>query len=88
MFAYSLLRSIPRKIGGIIRLFILFVFFFILIFNKRHYSKFFFYKKIILFSILMFFIILTNLGYKLIEYPFTQISLYVGILMILSINFL
>nr|YP_009332316.1 cytochrome b [Amphitetranychus viennensis]API67782.1 cytochrome b [Amphitetranychus viennensis] len=88
MFAYSLLRSIPSKIGGIMSLFILFVFFFMLMFNKSHYSKFFFYKKIMLFSMLMFFIILTNLGYKLIEYPFTQMSLYVGILMILSMNFL
>lgn len=83
IFAYAILRSVPRKMGGILRLLILFLLFILLIFNKSNYSKFFFKKKILIFIFLTCFIILTNIGYKLIEYPFTEISLFFGILIIL-----
>lgn len=88
IFAYALLRSIPRKIGGIIRILILFFIFIFLIFNNSNYSKFFFFKKIKLFFILIFFIILTNIGYKMIEYPFTEISLLCGFLLIIFLYIL
>nr|ACB41354.1 cytochrome b [Tetranychus urticae] len=83
MFAYAILRSVPSKIGGILSLLILFLLFILLMFNKSNYSKFFFKKKMLIFIFLTCFIILTNMGYKLIEYPFTEISLLFGLLMIL-----
>uniref|UniRef100_B2CZ60 Cytochrome b n=1 Tax=Tetranychus urticae TaxID=32264 RepID=B2CZ60_TETUR len=83
MFAYAILRSVPSKIGGILSLLILFLLFILLMFNKSNYSKFFFKKKMLIFIFLTCFIILTNMGYKLIEYPFTEISLFFGMLMIL-----
>lgn len=88
IFAYSLLRSIPRKIGGIFSLLILFILFFTLFLNKSYYSKFYFLKKIKVFTLIIFFVIITNLGYKLIEFPFTEISLVFGLLIILNIYFL
>nr|ACB41355.1 cytochrome b [Tetranychus urticae] len=83
MFAYAILRSVPSKIGGILSLLILFLLFILLMFNKSNYSKFFFKKKMLIFIFLTCFIILTNMGYKLIEYPFTEISLFFGMLIIL-----
>ncbi|YP_003795552.1 cytochrome b (mitochondrion) [Panonychus citri] len=88
MFAYSLLRSIPSKIGGIISLMILFVLFFSLFLNKSFHSKFFFLKKIKILLLIIFFIIMTNLGYKLIEYPFTELSLFFGLVLMMNIFFL
>nr|YP_009051499.1 cytochrome b [Tetranychus ludeni]AIH15660.1 cytochrome b [Tetranychus ludeni] len=82
MFAYAILRSVPSKIGGIFSLIILFMMFFFMMFNKSFHSKFFFKKKIKIFLLLISFIVLTNMGYKLIEYPFTEISLFFGALMI------
>nr|AUT13943.1 cytochrome b [Tetranychus pueraricola] len=88
MFAYAILRSVPSKIGGILSLLILFLLFILLMFNKSNYSKFFFKKKVLIFTFLTCFIILTNMGYKLIEYPFTEISLLFGLMMILVIPFM
>nr|AUT13592.1 cytochrome b [Tetranychus truncatus]AUT13605.1 cytochrome b [Tetranychus truncatus]AUT13618.1 cytochrome b [Tetranychus truncatus]AUT13631.1 cytochrome b [Tetranychus truncatus]AUT13644.1 cytochrome b [Tetranychus truncatus] len=83
MFAYAILRSVPSKIGGILSLLILFLMFIFLMFNKSKHSKFYFLKKMMIFIFLTCFIILTNMGYKLIEYPFTEISLVFGLIMIL-----
>nr|AUT13956.1 cytochrome b [Tetranychus pueraricola] len=88
MFAYAILRSVPSKIGGILSLLILFLLFILLMFNKSNYSKFFFKKKVLIFIFLTCFIILTNMGYKLIEFPFTEISLLFGLMMILVIPFM
>lgn len=88
IFAYALLRSIPSKIGGILRLLIVFLIFFSLIFKNSNFSKFFFLKKIILIIFLINFILLTNLGYKLIEEPYTTISLTFGLIFILNIYFI
>lgn len=86
IFAYAILRSIPRKVGGILSLLILFILFFFLIFNKSKHSKFFFFKKIVIFLILISFIVLTNIGYKLIEFPYTEFSLMFGVFIIILIN--
>lgn len=83
IFAYAILRSVPRKIGGILSLLILFILFFLLIINKSYHSKFFFKKKIVIFLFLLSFIVLTNIGYKLIESPFTEISLIFGLIIII-----
>nr|YP_009051525.1 cytochrome b [Tetranychus phaselus]AIH15686.1 cytochrome b [Tetranychus phaselus] len=86
MFAYAILRSIPSKVGGIVSLMILFFLFIFMMFNKSFHSKFFFKKKIFIFLLLTSFIVLTNMGYKLIEYPFTEISLFFGLLMIITMT--
>ena len=85
MFAYSILRSIPNKGGGIIALLLLFLLFFQLVLKKSNYSKFFFLKKIKIFILLISFIVLTNIGYKIIETPYTEISLIISIVIILSL---
>lgn len=85
IFAYALLRSIPRKIGGILSLLIVYLIFFFLIYKNSNFSKFFFLKKVVLTLFLINFILLTNLGYKIIEAPFTTISLNFGIFFILFI---
>nr|QWV61126.1 cytochrome b [Tetranychus evansi] len=83
MFAYAILRSVPSKMGGILSLMILFILFMMIMFNKSFHSKFFFKKKIKMFMFIISFLILTNMGYKLIEYPFTEISLLFGMLMMI-----
>lgn len=83
IFAYSILRSIPNKIGGILMLILLFIIFFSLIFKNSNYSKFSFIKKIKLIFIIFFFIILTNIGYKIIEYPYIEISFNLTIFFLL-----
>nr|YP_010936750.1 cytochrome b [Stigmaeopsis continentalis]WKW93604.1 cytochrome b [Stigmaeopsis continentalis] len=80
MFAYALLRSVPSKVGGILSLLILFFLFFLLALSNSFYSKFFFLKKIKILLIIFLFLMLTNLGYKMIEYPFTELSLFSGVL--------
>nr|YP_010936737.1 cytochrome b [Stigmaeopsis nanjingensis]WKW93591.1 cytochrome b [Stigmaeopsis nanjingensis] len=79
MFAYALLRSVPSKIGGILSLALLFLLFLLLMFNSSLYSKFFFFKKVVVSLLIFLFLILTNLGYKMIEYPFTEMSLFSGV---------
>lgn len=85
IFAYSILRSIPNKGGGIIALILLFLLFFQLIFKNSSYSKFSIIKKMKIYFLLISFIILTNIGYKLIETPYTEISLIIRLILIISL---
>jgi ubiquinol-cytochrome c reductase cytochrome b subunit len=85
IFAYSILRSIPNKGGGIIALVLLFLLFFQLIFKNSNYSKFSVIKKMKIYFLLISFIILTNIGYKLIETPYTEISLIIRLILIISL---
>nr|YP_010586275.1 cytochrome b [Ceratopsyche fukienensis]UZZ44037.1 cytochrome b [Ceratopsyche fukienensis] len=77
LFAYSILRSIPSKLGGVIALLmsilILFVMPFIL--NKSiQGNSFFFFNKILFWFFFMIFLILTWIGSKPIEFPFVNIG--------------
>nr|YP_010248705.1 cytochrome b [Hydropsyche fryeri]QTT57963.1 cytochrome b [Hydropsyche fryeri] len=77
LFAYSILRSIPNKLGGVVALLmsILILFFMPMLFNKSIQGNSFFYLNKILFWIfLSMFLILTWIGSKPIEYPFVNIG--------------
>nr|YP_009440933.1 cytochrome b [Hydromanicus wulaianus]AHC32063.1 cytochrome b [Hydromanicus wulaianus] len=77
LFAYSILRSIPNKLGGVIALFmsILILFFLPLMFNKSIQGNTYFYiNKIWFWMFLSIFLILTWIGAKSIDYPFMNIG--------------
>nr|YP_010554683.1 cytochrome b [Hydropsyche rhomboana]UYO79316.1 cytochrome b [Hydropsyche rhomboana] len=77
LFAYSILRSVPSKLGGVIALLmsILILFFMPLIFNKNIQGNSFFYlNKILFWFFFMVFLILTWIGSKPIEFPFVNIG--------------
>lgn len=77
LFAYSILRSIPRKLGGVIALLISILILFIipLLFNKTIQGNSFSYlNKILFWFFFIIFIILTWIGSKPIEYPYVNIG--------------
>lgn len=79
LFAYTILRSIPNKLGGVIALIIRILILIIKTIQNKKKTSFKFNKiKIIYFSILInIFLILTWIGTKQVENPFTTIgSLY------------
>nr|YP_010147608.1 cytochrome b [Seladonia aeraria]QQS74779.1 cytochrome b [Seladonia aeraria] len=78
LFAYTILRIIPNKFGGVLGLFssILILMFMPLInHNKLTSSKFYFLSKIMFWIFILSFIMLTWLGGQLIENPFISLSL-------------
>ena len=75
LFAYSILRSIPNKLGVIISIFILFLL--PLINNNKIKSlKFYPIDKFFYWIFINIFIILTWLGIQIIEYPWLGIQIY------------
>nr|YP_010554644.1 cytochrome b [Ceratopsyche cerva]UYO79277.1 cytochrome b [Ceratopsyche cerva] len=77
LFAYSILRSIPSKLGGVIALLMSILILFIMpfIFNKTiQGNQFFFFNKILFWFFFMMFLILTWIGAKPIEFPFVNIG--------------
>nr|QLY90342.1 cytochrome b [Hydropsyche angustipennis] len=83
LFAYSILRSIPSKLGGVIALLmsILILFIMPLLFNKTIQGNSFSYlNKILFWFFFMIFIILTWIGSKPIEYPYVNIGQILTIL--------
>nr|YP_010953258.1 cytochrome b [Aoteapsyche colonica]WMQ76505.1 cytochrome b [Aoteapsyche colonica] len=77
LFAYSILRSIPSKLGGVIALLmsIMILFFMPILFNKTiQGNSFFFLNKIMFWFFFMMFLILTWIGSKPIEFPFVNIG--------------
>nr|YP_010554748.1 cytochrome b [Ceratopsyche columnata]UYO79394.1 cytochrome b [Ceratopsyche columnata] len=77
LFAYSILRSIPSKLGGVIALLMSILILFIMpfIFNKTiQGNSFFFFNKILFWFFFMMFLILTWIGSKPIEFPFVNIG--------------
>nr|WDY83690.1 cytochrome b [Apis laboriosa]WDY83703.1 cytochrome b [Apis laboriosa] len=77
LFAYSILRAIPNKLGGVIGLVmsILILYITILYKNNLMNNKFNLLNKIYYWFFLNNFIMLTWLGKQLIEYPFTNINM-------------
>jgi len=75
LFAYSILRSIPNKIGGVICLFISITIFIIKPFQIKIKIKFNWIKKYSLILFFYIFTILTYFGGKSIDYPFNSISI-------------
>nr|DBA43492.1 TPA_asm: CYTB [Bombus cullumanus] len=90
LFAYSILRTIPNKLGGVIMLFLsIFILYFIpfLNFNKFKNNKFYFLNKIIYWWFINIFIMLTWLGGQMIEYPYTNLNLIFTFLYFLYLTF-
>nr|BAV58423.1 cytochrome b [Apis cerana japonica]BBA21026.1 cytochrome b [Apis cerana japonica] len=78
LFAYSILRAIPNKLGGVIGLVmsILILYITILYNNKLMNNKFNLFNKIYYWMFINNFIMLTWLGKQLIEYPFIYINMF------------
>nr|YP_010554670.1 cytochrome b [Ceratopsyche gautamittra]UYO79303.1 cytochrome b [Ceratopsyche gautamittra] len=77
LFAYSILRSIPSKLGGVIALLMSILILFIMpfIFNKTiQGNMYFFFNKILFWFFFSMFLILTWIGSKPIEFPFVNIG--------------
>lgn len=78
LFAYSILRTIPNKLGGVIILFIsIFILYLIPLINLNNLknNKFCFINKIFYWWFINIFIILTWLGKQIIEYPYTNLNI-------------
>ena len=77
LFAYSILRAIPNKLGGVIGLVISILILIILPFTKIYYiisSKFYPTNQFIFWRFVSLFILLTWSGGKHIEYPYKELS--------------
>nr|DBA43895.1 TPA_asm: CYTB [Bombus personatus] len=78
LFAYSILRTIPNKLGGVIMLFMsIFILYIIPLINLNNLknNKFYFMNKILYWWFINIFIMLTWLGGQMIEYPYTNLNM-------------
>lgn len=78
LFAYSILRTIPNKLGGVIILFLsIFILYLIPLINLNNLknNKFYIINKFFYWWFINIFIILTWLGGQVIEYPYTNLNL-------------
>ena len=76
LFAYSILRAIPNKLGGVIGLVISILILIVLPFTKTYYiisRKFYPTNQLIFWRFVSLFILLTWSGGKHIEYPYKEI---------------
>nr|YP_010954459.1 cytochrome b [Tropilaelaps mercedesae]WMV02022.1 cytochrome b [Tropilaelaps mercedesae] len=77
LFAYTILRSIPNKLGGVIGLISSILILISLSFtskNKFNFTNFYLINKFLFWMLINLFIMLTFLGMKPVEYPFTNLS--------------
>nr|AAO18422.2 cytochrome b [Melipona bicolor] len=77
LFAYSILRSIPNKLGGVIMLFMsIFILFLLPLMNNNKMKNIKFYplNQFLFWMFINIFIMLTWLGGQMIEYPFTNLN--------------
>nr|ALO64885.1 cytochrome b [Lasioglossum xanthopus] len=77
LFAYTILRVIPNKFGGVLGLFssiLILMFMPLLNYNNLTSSKFYFLGKILFWIFILSFIMLTWLGSQMIEAPFIMLS--------------
>nr|DBA43583.1 TPA_asm: CYTB [Bombus fervidus] len=77
LFAYSILRVIPNKLGGVIMLFFsIFILYLIPLINLNNLknNKFYFMNKIMYWWFINIFIMLTWLGSQMIEYPYMNLN--------------
>nr|BDH21147.1 cytochrome b [Bombus schrencki] len=78
LFAYSILRTIPNKLGGVIMLFMsIFILYLIPMINLNNMksNKFYFLNKIMYWWFINIFIMLTWLGGQAIEYPYVNLNM-------------
>nr|DBA43947.1 TPA_asm: CYTB [Bombus terricola] len=79
LFAYSILRTIPNKLGGVIMLFMsIFILYIIPLINSNNLknNKFYFINKFMYWWFINIFIMLTWLGGQMIEYPYTNLNMF------------
>lgn len=87
LFAYAILRSIPRKLGGVIALIIsIIILFFIPInnFNKFQGNQFYPFTQIIFWIFISIIILLTWIGIRPVESPFILIGQILTLLYFIS----
>jgi len=83
LFAYAILRSIPRKLGGVIALLIsILILFFLPILNLRKIKRnqFYFIRKFIFWMLFFNIIILTWIGIKPVDNPYIFIGQILSII--------
>lgn len=83
LFAYAILRSIPRKLGGVIALIMsIIILFFVPIFNLRKINRNQFYILRIFFfwMLVITIILLTWIGIKPVEIPYIIIGQFLSII--------
>lgn len=83
LFAYAILRSIPRKLGGVIALLIsINILFFIPLFHLRiiNTNQFYVIRKLIFWILLTTILLLTWIGIKPVEAPFIMCGQSISIL--------
>lgn len=87
LFAYAILRRIPNKLGGVVALFIRLLILIIKPLQKSSKSSFKFnpIKKILIYNLFQVFFILSWIGIKPVEYPFSEIGAFNRVLYFLFI---
>nr|QNV11606.1 cytochrome b [Neomikiella lychnidis] len=82
LFAYAILRSIPKKLGGVIALLMsISILFFLPLFNMSNMnSNLYFFNKFMFWSLTNSVIMLTWIGVKPVEYPFIFIGQMLSII--------
>nr|QNV12115.1 cytochrome b [Amaurobius fenestralis] len=79
LFAYTILRSIPSKIGGVIALLLSVILLYFLPFFLKHRfrsTNFYFYMKYIFWVYFMNWLLLTWIGACEVEFPFSEMGIY------------
>nr|DBA43765.1 TPA_asm: CYTB [Bombus sichelii] len=90
LFAYSILRTIPNKLGGVIMLFLsIFILYIIPILNSNNFNnnKFYFINKFLYWWFINIFIMLTWLGSQMIEYPYVNLNMFFTLMYFLYLTF-
>jgi len=82
LFAYAILRSIPRKLGGVVALLISIIVFFFhsLVTGELTSLKLSYFKKFFFWGFVGFFFILTWIGAKPVETPYEGVGQFTGLL--------
>lgn len=83
LFAYAILRSVPRKVGGVIALLLSVLILYVLPFFFSHRFRrtgFYFFLKIFFWLNVVNWLILTWIGACIVEYPFVDLGVYFRII--------
>lgn len=83
LFAYAILRSVPRKIGGVIALLISVLVLYVLPFFLKHRFRrtlFYFIIKIIFWFYVVIWLLLTWIGACVVEIPYVILGIYFSVL--------
>lgn len=76
LFAYAILRSVPRKLGGVVFLLLSIFILYFLVFFSFEWSCQFFFRRFFFFFFSGRFFILTWIGICVVEYPFDLVGAF------------